>query len=96
MKTNPKVDNLNPDYNNTNEKRKKKNRDQTQTQTQITTTQMKKKKEKKETEIKKFLHVLQFVLHFTACSPQIKPSIQELKPITRTPKKRKNKLSSLT
>ena len=75
MKTNPKVDNLNPDYNNTNEKRKKKNRDQTQTQTQITTTQMKKKKEKKETEIKKFLHVLQLVLHFTAYSPQIKPII---------------------
>ena len=41
-------------------------------------------------------HVLQLVLHFTTCSSQIKPSIQELKPITRTPKKRKNKLSSLT
>ena len=51
---------------------------------------------KKETKIKKFLHVLQLVLHLTACSSQIKPSIQELKPITRTPKKSKNKLSSLT
>ncbi|KAL0000506.1 hypothetical protein SO802_014287 [Lithocarpus litseifolius] len=55
---------------------------------------MKKRKEK-ETEIKKFLHVL----HFTTCSfrsSQIKPSIQEIKLITRTPEKRKNKLSSLT
>ena len=51
---------------------------------------------KKRTRIKKFLHVLQFVLHLIACSSQIKPSIQELKPITRTPKKRKYKLSSLT
>ena len=41
-------------------------------------------------------HVLQLVLHFTTCSSQIKPSIQELKPITITPKKRKNKSSSLT
>ena len=96
MKTNPTTDNSNPDYNNTNEK---KNRDQTQTQTQtqtqITTTH-KKERKKKETEIKKFLHVLQLVLHFTACFSQIEPSIQELKLITRTPKKRKNKLSSLT
>ena len=51
---------------------------------------------KKETEIKKFLHVLQLVLHFTTCFSQIKPSIHELKPITITPKKRKNKSSSLT
>ena len=45
--------------------------------------------------------ILQLVLHFTACSSrssQIKPNNQELKPITRTTKKkkRKNKLSSLT
>ena len=53
-------------------------------------------KKKKETEIKNFLDVLQLVLHLTACSSQIKPRIQELKPITRTPKKRKKKLSSLT
>ena len=51
-----------------------------------------KRKKKKEIEIKKFIDVL----HLTACSSQIKPKIQELKPITRTPKKRKNKLSSLT
>ena len=51
---------------------------------------------KKETKIKKFLYVLQLVLHFTICSSKIKPNIQELKPITRTPRKRKNKLSSLT
>ena len=57
---------------------------------------MKKEQEKKETEIKNILDVLQLVLHLTACSSQIKPRIQELKPITRTPKKRKNKLSSLT
>ena len=88
--TNLATNNSNLDYNNTNEKRKKKkNIDQTQTQTHITTTQMKKEKEKKEIEIKKFLHVLQLVLHFIAYSFQIKPSIQELKPITRTPKKRK-------
>ena len=58
--------------------------------------QHKKKIKIKIKKIKKFLHVLQLVLHFTAYSSQIKPSIQELKSITRTPKKRKNKLSSLT
>ena len=96
MKTNPKTDNSNPDYNNTNEKRKKKKqRSNTNTDPDYNNTN-EKKKVKKETDIKKFLHVFQLVLHLTACSSQIKPSIQELKPITRTPKKRKNKLSSLT
>ena len=86
----PNNKNSNPDYKNTNEK-KKKQRSNTNTDPDHNNTN-----EKKETEIKKFLHVLQLVFHLTACSSQIKPSIQELKPITRTPKKRKNKLSSLT
>ena len=69
MKTNPTTDNSNLDYNNTNEKRKKQ-RSNTNTDLDHNNTN-----EKKETEIKKFLHVLLLVLHFTACSPQIKPSI---------------------
>ena len=55
----------------------------TQTQQPITQTQLtttQTKKEKKKTEIKH----------------KHRPNIQELKPITRTPKKRKNKLSPLT
>ena len=93
--TNPATNNSNPNYNNTNEKRKKKQRSNTNTDPDHNNTNEKRKR-KKEIEIKNFLNVLQLVLYLIACSSQIKPRIQELKPITRTPKKRKNKLSSLT
>ena len=58
----PSNKNSNPDYNNTNEKRKKKLRSNTNTDLNHNNTNEKRKKEKKETEIKKFLHVLQLVL----------------------------------
>ena len=95
--TNLVTNNSNPDYNNTNEKRKKKKtKIKHKHRPRLQQHKWKEKKVKKETDIKNFLHVLQLVLHLIACSSQIKPSIQELKPITRTPKKRKNKLSSLS
>ena len=86
----PSNKNSNPDYNNTNEKRKKKLRSNTNTDLNHNNTNEKRKKEKKRNRDQKISSCS------STCSSQIKPSIQELKPITRTPKKRKTKLSSLT